>query len=80
MWAYYDDMRADAVEREALLEILAILKGAGWLSETDQTVILTALVNRTRRSNVIGPEGPVTPIDALTKQLAETIKRSDKSH
>ena len=80
MWAYYDDMRADAVEREALFKTFAVLKGAGWLSAPDQTVILTALVNKTRRSNVIGPEAPVTPIDALTKQLAETIKKSDKHH
>lgn len=80
MWAYYDDMRADAVEREALFKTFAVLKGAGWLSAPDQTVILTALVNKTRRSNVIGPEALVTPIDALTKQLAETIKKSDKHH
>ena len=80
MWAYYDDMRADAVEREALFKTFAVLKGAGWLSAPDQTVILTALVNKTRRSNVIGPEAPVTPIDALTKQLAETLKKSDKHH
>jgi hypothetical protein len=28
----------------------------------------------------LGPEAPATPIDALTKQLAETIKKSDKHH
>jgi len=80
MWAFYDDMRADAVEREALFKTFAVLKGAGWLSAPDQTVILTALVNKKRRSNVIGPEAPVTPADALFKQVAEAIKKGDKQH
>lgn len=78
MWAFYDDMRADAVEREALFRTFAALKGAGWLTDPDQTVILTALANKMRRSNVIGPEAPVNPTDVLLKHLLETAKRGEK--
>ena len=79
MWAFYDDMRADAVEREALFRTFAALKGAGWLSDPDQTVIITALANKIRRSNVIGPEAPVIPTDVLIKHIAETAKRGEKA-
>jgi hypothetical protein len=75
MWAYFEDMRNDAIERIGLLPAFAVLKGANWLTEADVAVALTALF-RSRRSNIEAPAAPAASFDAVGKHAGEAAKRA----
>ena len=74
MWAYFEDMRNDAVERIGLLTTFAALKGANWLTWADLAV--TALFHKTRRSNIGTPPAPTTSFDTVGKQIAEAVTKA----
>ena len=75
MWAYFEDMRNDAIERIGLLTAFAALKGANWLTEADVAVALMALF-RSRRSNIEAPAAPATSFDAVGKHAGESAKKA----
>jgi hypothetical protein len=75
MWAYFEDMRNDAIERIGLLTAFAALKGANWLTAADVAVALTALF-RSRRSNIEAPAAPANSFDAIGKHAGEAVKKA----
>jgi hypothetical protein len=75
MWAFFEDMRNDAIERIGLLTAFAALKGANWLTAADVPVALTALF-RSRRSSIEAPGAPATSFDTIGKHAGEAVKKA----